>query len=140
VSALAGYSGAPLPRKLGIKAGAHVLLVGAPGLPGLAELPAEVTVQHGLDADQGGGPYDVVVLFCPDAAILGQHFATLAGQLTPAGGLWIAWPKKASGVPTDLTDQVVRDHGLGAGLVDVKVAAIDAIWSGLKFVRRVADR
>jgi hypothetical protein len=132
----AGYSGTPLPRKLGIKEGAQVLLVGAPDLPALAELPAGVVISHRAAA----GPYDVIVLFCPDAATLADNFQALSATLTTAGALWVGWPKKSSKVATDLGEQAVRDHGLTAGLVDVKVAAIDSTWSGLKFVRRVRDR
>ena len=129
-----GYSGTPLPRKLGVKDGARVLLVAAP--PGFALDAAGATVHTRRARD----PYDVIVLFCPDARTLRARFADLAGALTTAGALWACWPKKASGVVTDLGEKVVREHGLGVGLVDVKVAAIDATWSGLKFVRRVADR
>jgi hypothetical protein len=87
-----------------------------------------------------GEPYDVVLAFCPDLARLLDRFEPLARRITPAGALWISWPKKSSGVATDLTENVVRDVGLDAGLVDVKVAAVDATWSGLKFVYRLADR
>lgn len=128
----AGYSGTPLPRKLGIKDDSRLLLVGAP--PGFTLDAAVVHTRKGRE------PYDVIVLFCPDARTLRSKFAGLAGALTAAGALWVCWPKKASGVPTDLTDNVVREHGLSAGLVDVKVAAIDATWSGLKFVRRLSER
>jgi hypothetical protein len=93
-----------------------------------------------LHTRPGPRPYEVVLAFCPDRAALRRRFAPLAGRLTPAGALWISWPKKSSGVATDLDENVVRDHGLAVGLVDVKVAAVDATWSGLKFVRRVADR
>ena len=132
----AGYSGTPLPRKLGLADGQRVLVVGGP--PGWA-LPGPVP-EITLHRRPGPGPYDVVVAFCPDGAELHRRFAPLAERITPAGALWIAWPKRASGVPTDLDENVVRDHGLAAGLVDVKVAAIDTTWSGLKFVRRLRDR
>ena len=130
----AGYSGTPLPRKLGIRSGSRVLIVAAP--PGFT-LNAPDAIVH---LRKGHDPYDVIVAFCPDGASLRARFADLATALTAAGALWVCWPKRASGVPTDLTENTVRDHGLGAGLVDVKVAAIDATWSGLKFVRRIADR
>jgi hypothetical protein len=132
----AGYSGTPLPRKLGIKPDSRVLLVGAPADFSLGELPPGV-VPH---RRPGTGAYDVILAFCPDLTTLRHRFAPLARRLTPAGALWIAWPKKASGVPTDLTENVVREHGLAAGLVDVKVAAIDPTWAGLKFVVRLRDR
>jgi len=130
----AGYSGTPLPRKLGIRDGSRVLLVAAPLTFTLDGAGALVHNRKGRD------PYDVIVVFCPDARALRSRFADLAAALTPAGALWACWPKKASGVPTDLTENTVRDHGLDVGLVDVKVAAIDRTWSGLKFVRRLADR
>jgi hypothetical protein len=86
------------------------------------------------------GPYDVVLAFCPDRAALRRRFAAQLPRLATAGALWVAWPKRSSGVATDLDENVVRAHGLEVGLVDVKVAAVDATWSGLKFVRRVVDR
>jgi len=135
VSAPAGYSGKPLAAKLGIRDGSRVLLVGAPAGFDLAA-PAGAAVR----SRPGPGPYDVVLAFCPDRAALGRRFAAQLPRLAPAGALWVAWPKRSSGVPTDLDENVVRAHGLGVGLVDVKVAAVDATWSGLKFVRRVADR
>ncbi len=131
-----GYSGTPLPRKLGIKAEHLVLVERAPRGLALDPLPDVVTV-HGR---AGRGPYDVVLTFCRDQARLEQRFEPLAALLTPAGGLWIAWPKKASGVATDLTEDVIREVALAAGLVDVKVCAIDSTWSGLKMVRRLRDR
>ena len=88
----------------------------------------------------GRGPYDVVLTFCADRARLDARFDTLVERLRTAGALWVAWPKRASGVPTDLTEDVVRGVALEAGLVDVKVCAIDATWSGLKIVRRLKDR
>jgi hypothetical protein len=132
----AGYSGTPLPRKLGIRERSRVLLVSAPPSLALDPLPPGALVQRRA----GREPYDVIVVFCPDARTLHARFAGLTGSLTVSGALWACWPKKASGVPTDLTENLVRDHGLQAGLVDVKVAAVDATWSGLKFVRRLADR
>ncbi len=132
----AGYSGTPLPRKLGVKPESRVLIVAAPPDFGLDPLPAGAT----LHTRAGASAYDVVLAFCPDVRRLRERFAKSAGRLTTAGALWIAWPKRASGVATDLDENVVRDHGLAEGLVDVKVAAIDETWSGLKFVRRVRDR
>ena len=132
-----GYSGTPLPRKLGIRAGSRVLLAGAPaGLPGaLGELPAGVEL-----VAAGAADLDVAVLFADGEAALRTQFADLAVALSPAGGLWIAWPKRSSGVATDLDENVVRAVGLEAGLVDNKVCAIDATWSALRFVRRLRDR
>jgi hypothetical protein len=136
---MAGYSGTPLVRKLGIKAQHRVGLVQAPDgfADTLHDLPPNVTLQSNL---RGPAPFDVLLFFTRDRADLEGRFADLARRLTVAGALWVAWPKKASGVATDLTENVVREVGLEGGLVDVKVCAIDDIWSGLRFVRRLADR
>jgi hypothetical protein len=135
VTADVGYSGKPLAVKLGVKPESRVLLVAAPAGFELAVPPGAV-----LHTRAGPRPYEVVLAFCPNRAALRRRFAPLAGRLTTAGALWVSWPKKSSGVPTDLDENVVREHGLEVGLVDVKVAAVDATWSGLKFVRRVRDR
>jgi hypothetical protein len=136
----AGYSGTPLPRKLGIGPGSRVLLVGAPdGFDVLAGTPVPDPAPR-VHRRPGRHPYDLVLAFCQDAATLRRRFAPLAVRITPAGALWVAWPKRASGVQTDLDENRVRDVGLGAGLVDVKVCAVDSTWSGLKFVRRLTDR
>jgi len=136
---MAGYSGTPLAQKLGIKPGQCIALIAAP--PGfdrtLGTLPADVAVRADL---RGRESFDVIVLFTSSAAELQKRFPTTANRLTPAGGLWIAWPKRASGVATDLTDNVVRKIGLEAGLVDNKVCAVDDTWSGLRFVIRIKDR
>jgi hypothetical protein len=133
----AGYSGTPLPKKLGIKEGSRLLLVGAPGgfCETLGELPLGVEL-----LGRAGARLDVVVLFATRRAELARRFSGLAGRLTPAGGLWVAWPKKSSGVSTDLDFGEVQRIGLDAGLVDSKVAAIDDTWSGLRFVIRLRDR
>lgn len=135
----AGYSGTPLPRKLGIKPGARVALLGAPdGFEAtLGELPDGVRVRRRL---AGRGELDVVVAFFDERAALARRLEALIAVLQPAGALWVAWPKRASGVPTDVTEDVVRELALAAGVVDVKVCAIDATWSGLKLVRRLRDR
>ena len=151
---MAGYSATPLHRKLGIGADARVLLDGAPPGLDLGDLPAGVTVRRRA----GAGPYDVIVCFCPDHATLAARWPVLHPLTTPAGSLWIAWPKRTSGVPTDhsgsarltprhrpgtvadLDERVVRRHALDHGRVDVKVCAIDRTWSGLKNVIRKADR
>jgi len=133
---MAGYSGTPLAKKLGIKDGARVALVGAPtGFAKTLDLPSGVELRSDARAR-----LDVVVFFVKRRADLTKRFPALARALESDGGLWIAWPKKASGVATDLTENVVREIGLDAGLVDNKVAAIDDTWSGLRFVYRVADR
>ena len=135
--ATSGYSGTPLPRKLGIKPGARVGLIGAPdGFDGvLGGLPDGVAVRR-----SARGPLDVIVAFFTDPAALGRRLPALRSALHPAGGLWIAWPKRTSAVVSDLNERLVRELGLAAGLVDNKVCAIDETWSGLRFVYRLADR
>jgi hypothetical protein len=85
-------------------------------------------------------PYEIILAFCPDRRALDRHAATLPDRLTTAGGLWLIWPKRASGITTDVGEAEIRAVGLSTGLVDVKIAAIDETWSGLRFVRRLADR
>jgi hypothetical protein len=136
MSETAGYSGTPLAAKLGITSATRALLVGAPAGWALPDPPPTATVH----TRPSPAPYDVVLLFCPNQATLARRFVPLSARLTTPGALWVAWPKKASGVATDLTENDVREYGLGHGLVDVKVAAVDATWSGLKFVRRLRDR
>ena len=133
----AGYSGTPLTKKLGIKEGFRVGLVGAPDgfREELSDLPPSVTFVTSLAAQ-----LDLILLFVKSQSEMTRNFSRLAAKLKPAGMLWIAWPKKASGVATDLSDNSVRQIGLDAGLVDVKVCAVNEIWSGLKFVIRVKDR
>jgi hypothetical protein len=137
VSGAAGYSGTPLPKKLGIREGARVALVDAPeGFEAtLGALPPGVRVLRRPRA-----PLDVAVAFVTSRAGLERRVPSLAAALDPAGGLWLAWPKRASGVATDVTEDVVREVGLAAGLVDNKVCAIDAVWSGLRLVYRLSDR
>jgi hypothetical protein len=126
-----GYSGKPLLVKLGVRGGSRVLVTGAP--PGFT-----LDCPHHIRA--GKAPYDIVLLFCPLLVDLDRGWLAAVGRITMAGALWVAWPKKASGVATDLNDNVVRSYALSHGLVDVKVAAIDEVWSGQKMVRRLADR
>jgi hypothetical protein len=130
-------SGTPLVHKLGIKPGSRLGLIGAPdGLDGtLGELPADVAVRR-----RTRGPLDVIVAFHGSRAELEARLPALKGALDPAGGLWIAWPKRASGIATDVSENLVRELGLAAGLVDNKVCAIDELWSGLRLVYRLADR
>jgi hypothetical protein len=130
---MAGYSGTPLARKLGIASGHRVLLDGAPEPFEIEGLP------DGVEFD-GGPPYDVVVCFCTTLDRLRDRWAVLHRQTTPAGALWVAWPKRSSKVPTDLDENVIREHALAHGRVDVKVCAVDDVWSGLKNVVRKADR
>jgi hypothetical protein len=133
----AGYSGTPLPKKLGIREGSVVAFANAPEnwQKTLGPLPKGVTVRARVR-----GPLDVVVLFVTRLSELRRRFGTVARAIEPAGGLWVAWPKKASGIATDLTFLTVQEVGLEEGLVDNKVAAIDDTWSGVRFVIRVADR
>jgi hypothetical protein len=137
-AASAGYSGTPLHRKLGIKPGARVLVAGAPRGWDLTVLDPDGTASVTTRAARP--PYDVVVAFCPDLATLESTLPKRLGQVTEAGRLWICWPKRASGVPSDLDDNVVRERGLAAGVVDVKVCAVDATWSGQCFMTRLRDR
>jgi hypothetical protein len=88
----------------------------------------------------GAAPYDVVLVFCPDVATLRRRFGPALERTPPAGAVWVAWPKKSSGVATDLTEDRIRDELLPLGVVDVKVCAVDATWSGLKLVRRKENR
>jgi hypothetical protein len=124
----AGYSGTPLPKKLGVKPGSRVLLVAAP-----PELVGEIA---GEGEVVEAGPADVIVAFFTERPALEAALDGLRGLMEPAAGLWIAWPKKASKVQTDMTEDVVRDVTLPIGLVDNKVCAIDATWSGLRLVIR----
>ena len=128
---MAGYSGKPLAEKIGIKPPHKVYVENAPA-----------------DLDLGGHPVatrlpkeaDVLIFFTKERKRLEQRFPTLIDRTVTNGMIWICWPKKASKVPTDLDENVVRDLGLELGVVDVKVAAVDDVWSGLKFVRRLKDR
>jgi hypothetical protein len=136
----AGYSGTPLPKKLGIRPGHAVLLVRQP--PGFAATLGDLPAGASATARAGSrrGAFDVVVLFVRSVADLREGFPAQAARLAVDGGLWVAWPKKASGVATDLHEGIVREIGLGAGLVDNKICAVDETWSGLRFVYRLADR
>lgn len=137
-AAVAGYSGTPLPKKLGIKAESRVAVVSAPdGFldSTLGPLPDGVEMRP-----RARGPLDVIVFFTKRRAELERRFDTLVDALDGAGALWVAWPKGTSGVPTDLTENIIRDIALPKGLVDTKVAAIDETWSGLKLVIRLENR
>jgi hypothetical protein len=128
---MAGYSGTPLAKKLGVKTGATLVVLGAPSEFVIADLPAGVTAKTRL-----GAHADVVVFFTKERAALAAKLDALQAAIRPDGAAWIAWAKKASKVPTDLTEDVVREVALPRGLVDVKVCAIDDVWSGLKLVVR----
>ncbi len=134
----AGYSGTPLPRKLGIRAGQRIAFLDAP--PEFADALGPLPEGVGAPRTSARGPLDLVVAFFTERRRLQRRLPRLIAALDPAAALWIAWPKRASGVETDVTEDVVRELGLAAGVVDVKVCAIDATWSGLKLVIRVQDR
>ncbi len=128
---MAGYSGKPVVQKLGIKPGFRIFVRNAPaGYSDIVgKLPDDVTVAARLKP-----PLDMVHVFASEAAGLAGKLRSYRAAIVPDGMIWVSWPKKASGVATDLTDVVVRDMALPLGLVDIKVCAIDDIWSGLKFV------
>ncbi len=130
----AGYSGTPLPKKLGIGDGTRLMVLNAPVdfTATLGELPPQVVVKRTLR-----GEADVIVLFVTDFLKMKSQFGAAAGCLPPTGGmLWVAWPKKSAKLKSDLDENLIRDFGLATGLVDTKVCAIDATWSGLRFSRR----
>src|SRR6185369_10312856 len=134
---MAGYSSTPLPKKLGIKENSRLAFVNAPAgfQDYLGPLPASAEVVKRLTK-----PLDLVLFFVTTERVLAKEFSKLADKLTTNGMIWIAWPKKSSGVTTDLSFERVQRIGLDAGLVDVKICAIDETWSGLKFVFRLRDR
>ena len=136
---MAGYSGTPLPRKLGIQPEHRILLVGAPGgfEKTLGKLPNGVRVSKKLS---GKTRHDVIVVFVTEKAALEKQLTRLVSALEQNGGLWVAWPKKASGVATDMSEDRVRELALPRGLVDNKVCAIDEVWSGLRCVIRLENR
>ncbi|MBI3960376.1 MAG: DUF3052 family protein [Chloroflexi bacterium] len=131
----AGYSGTLLVKKLGIKAGMALAILNRPDhyWELLRELPAGLTID-------GSPPFDFIHIFTTARAELENELPRLRGQIVQNGMIWVSWPKKAAKVATDVTEDVVREIALAHGLVDVKVAAVDAVWSGLKLVIRVKDR
>jgi hypothetical protein len=132
---MAGYSATPLAGKLGIRTGHRLLLLGAPEGFAIPDLPAAVTL-----ARRAAGQADVLLSFHTRRAELARRLPVLRDRMRPAAHLWIAWPKKASRRPTDLTEDVVRELALATRLVDTKVCAIDEVWSGLRLTIRVRDR
>ena len=134
---MAGYSGTPLPKKLGIKENQRIALVNKPESfqKQLGALPTNTHVVSKLTA-----PLDLVVLFVESERALAKQFPAIAKKISMNGMIWVAWPKKSSGVPTDLSFDLVQRIGLECGLVDVKICAVDEVWSGLKFVIRLKDR
>lgn len=138
MAADSGYSGTPLPAKLGIRPGHRVLLVSAP--PDAEQLLGAPLPGVDLHRRGGAAPYDVVLLFVTRRRDLSARLDAQRARLTPAGSLWVVWPKRSSGVPTDLDENVLRDVVLPTGMVDTKVCAVDATWSALRFVVRLRHR
>lgn len=134
---MAGYSGTPLSKKLGIKEKLRIAFV---DLPADVKTELQDSITTCTLVKDGRGRLDFAMLFVKTQAQLKNLFPRFAGQLTAAGMLWISWPKKTSGVATDMNENDVRRIGLEAGMVDVKVCAVNDVWSGLKFVIRVKDR
>jgi hypothetical protein len=132
---MAGYSGTPLPKKLGIKEQFRVVFLDLPAGVNTELKSALANCQVAKDA-----PVDFAMVFVKTLSELEKQFPRFSKLLAPSGMLWVSWPKQASGVATDLNEDVVRRIGLEAGLVDVKVCAVNEIWSGLKFVIRLKDR
>ena len=134
---MAGYSHTPLAQKLGIKAGSNILIAGAPGgyLKSLEPLPADVRIAERLSAS-----VDIAHVFTTDRAALERSLANFRRKLGPTAIVWVSWPKKTSGVPTQVTEDIVRRIALPRGFVDIKVCAIDDVWAGLKLVVRKALR
>lgn len=134
---MAGYSQTPLIKKLGLKEGSRIIILNPPEhySETLGELPPNVLVANTL-----AGPLDFIHFFTTRRDTLATEFPQLKQALAPNGMLWISWPKRSSKVETDLTEDIIRVIGLENGLVDVKVAAVDEVWSGLKFVYRLKDR
>ena len=132
----AGYSGTPLPKKLGVKEG-HRVLVQRPGAFELTGLPARARV---ITRRSKGSTYNVILAFCKDRRALDALLLSSLDVLPADGSLWLCWPKKSSGVVTDISEADIRAAGLAAGVVDVKICAVDETWSGLKFMVRTKDR
>jgi hypothetical protein len=132
---MAGYSGTPLVKKLGIKPGFKIAFLNAPA--GYAE---ELDLPSGVTISTSGKLLDFAQLFVKNEKELKRDFSKYAKRLNASGMLWVSWPKKSSGVSSDLSENVVREIGLAARLVDVKVCAVSEVWSGLKFVYRLKDR
>jgi hypothetical protein len=132
----AGYSGRPQHAKLGLKPGHRVALDHAPDGWALGDLPAELEIE----IVAGSGPADLIISFFTEAAALSERLPALARRIHPSGAVWVAWPRRAAGHRSDITDNVIRDHALPLGIVDVKVAAVDDDWSGLRLVWRKENR
>ncbi len=133
----AGYSGTPLAKKLGIKPGFRVELINAPDhyFKLFSDLPPDIVLTHYPDELK-----DLIHVFVDHKATYFELLPVIKDQIVQNGTIWISWPKKSSKVPTDLNENIIRDYALETGLVDVKVCAVDEVWSGLKLVIRLADR
>ncbi len=133
---MAGYSGTPLPKKLGLKEDMRVGVIGAPDgfVESLVDLPPGIEFHDRFD------PSDVYLIFSKWADEMTSHFLSARERLPPDGAIWVAWPKKSSGVETDMTEDTMRENFLPTGMVDNKVCAIDDVWSGLRFVVRKENR
>ena len=134
---MAGYSGTPLVKKLGLTEGLVIFVSDPPAVyfDWISPLPKDLTVKHKL-----AGELDFIHLFVRQVTAFQKEFLKTKKHLKKTGMLWVSWPKKSSKVPTDLDENLIRDFGLLQGLVDVKVCAVDETWSGLKFVYRTKDR
>jgi len=133
---MAGYSETPLVRKLGIKSGFNIAFVDSPaGFANTLDLPSDITINS-----RSRRPLDFIHLFVKNEKELQTKFSERAKRLNPSGMIWVSWPKKSSGIITDISENTVRAIGLDGGMVDVKICAVDEIWSGLKFVFRLKDR
>lgn len=134
---MSGYSGIPLTKKLGIKEGSRIALINEPEnfFREIAPLPSDATAVRSSTKE-----IDLILLFAKSESQLIKDFEKFSKKLKPTGMLWVAWPKKSSGVTTDLSFDVVQKIGLARGLVDTKICAINEIWSGLRFVVRLKDR
>ena len=134
-----GYSGTPLPRKLGVKPGSRVLILDAPeGFDLGVDAATSLDLSGGSQGAEPPVGFDVLLLFCADSERMAAVLPRAVAATAAGGRCWVAWPKRASKVPTDLTEDVVRDAALAVGWVDVKVAAVDRIWSGLCLMRRTS--
>lgn len=133
----AGYSKTPLAKKLGIKAGFNIKLINAPEyyFDLFTDMPEAINVSKDSEVKK-----DLIHLFTKSTAELNKIFPGLKKEIVPKGIIWVSWPKKSAKIITDVNENIIRDTGLGCGLVDIKVCAIDEIWSGLKFVIPVKDR
>jgi hypothetical protein len=134
---MAGYSGTPLVKKLGLKAGYRAFVHAAPSgyFDWLSPLDPQIEFAKSIRK-----PMDFIHVFAKDQKTFENWFVKGRDGLSPKGMLWISWPKKSSKVPTDLDENIIREFGLSHGMVDVKVCAVDEVWSGLKFMFRIADR